>query len=304
MWILFLLMYICAGALMPELLTPVNFQNTVVQGTVIGILSIGMTFVMLIGEIDLSIVSLAAFAPLMGVLSIQILGFPVVAALVLTVVVGAGVGLLNGLVIEKVRIPSLVQTLATWWILAGVILVVTEGATKGGFPSEWNWLGSAYIGPIRAVLIFFVVFVIIAWYFSKNTKTGLRLYITGGNENSARAAGIPTTRIRILAFVLSGLIAAVAGYTLSARLAAISPRFGTEWLMPAIAAPVISGVSLTGGRGNIINVVAGAYIIQLIVQVIRMAGIGGYYSELTQGLLVFVAILIDTLRRRMMGIQE
>jgi len=302
MWILFVLMYVCAAAFLPELGSPVNFQNIIVQGTVVAILSLGMTFVMLVGEIDLSIVSIAGFAPLMGVLSFR-LGVPLVAAFVLSMLVGAGVGLYNGLMMEKVGIPSLVQTVATWWILSGIILVITEGETKQ-CPPEWNWLGNAYIGPVRVLLIFFVLFVIIVWSFSKNTKTGLRLYLTGGNENSARAAGIPTTRIRILAFILSGVIGAVAGYTLSARLGAISSRFGTEWLMPAIAAPVISGVSLTGGRGNLINVVAGAFIVQLIVTIIRVAGIGGYYYELTQGLLVFVAILIDTLRRRMMGIKE
>jgi len=303
MWILLVVMYVCAGVFIPTLFDPVNFQNIIVQGTVIGILSLGMTFVMLIGEIDLSVVSLLGFAPLVGVLSMQ-LGFPFVAAPLLTILTGAGVGLMNGFLIEKVGIPSLVQTLSTMLLLFGVILVVTEGETQAVLSPEWRWLGNAYIGPVRVLLIFFILLVIVVWFFVKNMKTGLRLYLTGGNENSARAAGIPTARIRILAFVLCGVLAAVAGYTLAARLGGVSAKFGTEWLAFALAAPVISGVSLTGGRGNLLNVIGGAFIVQLIVIIIRLGGLGGFYYELSQGVLVFVAVLIETLRKRMMGIKK
>ena len=304
MWILLVFMYICAGFFIPRLFDAINIQNIMVQGTIVGILSLGMTFVMLIGEIDLSIVYIMGFSPLVGLLSMRILGFPFIAALLLTLLVGAGIGLYNGLMIEKVGIPSLVQTLSTWWVLSGIILVITEGESQLVSSPEWIWIGNAYIGPVRALLIFFAIFVIILWFFAKNTKTGLRLYLTGGNKNSAQAAGIPTSRIRILAFVLSGAIAAVAGYTLAARLGGISAKFGTEWFMPAIAAPVISGVSLTGGRGNLLNVVGAAFLIQLIVTIIRFTpAISGFYYELSQGVLVFVAILIDVLRRRMMGIK-
>jgi len=120
MWILLVVMYICAGVFVPTLFDPVNFQNVIVQGTVIGILSLGMTFVMLIGEIDLSIVYIMGFSPLAGLLSMRILGFPFIAAPLLTLLVGAGIGLYNGLMIEKVGIPSLVQTLSTCGFYQGL----------------------------------------------------------------------------------------------------------------------------------------------------------------------------------------
>src|SRR3972149_5241245 len=136
------------------------------------------------------------FAPLMGLFAIQA-GLPFIVAPLLTVLVGAGVGLMNGVLIEKVGIPSLVQTVATWWILAGVILVLTEGVPKAVLSTDWLWLGNAYVGPVRVLLIFFILLVIGVWFFVKNTKTGLRLYLTGGNKNSTRAAGLPTPQIRV-----------------------------------------------------------------------------------------------------------
>ena len=302
MWILLVSMYVISGIFIPRLFYPENVQNVIVQGTILGILSIGMAFSFLIGETDLSVVATMGFAPLMGLFVIQA-GLPFFIAPLLTVLVGAGVGLMNGLLIEKVGIPSLVQTVATWWILAGVVMLLCEGVPKAVLSSEWLWLGNAYIGPIRVLLIFFILLVIVVWFFIKNTKTGLRLYLTGGNKNSAQAAGIPTAKIRILAFILAGVLAAIAGYALAAKQGSVSANLEIQLLAPALAAPVISGVSLTGGRANLINVVGGAFILQLIINIIRLAGLGGFYYNLSQGVLIFVAILIEVLRRRMMGIR-
>jgi ribose/xylose/arabinose/galactoside ABC-type transport system permease subunit len=112
--------------------------------------------------------------------------------------------------------------------------------------------------------------------------------------------GIPVGKIITISFILSGFFAALAGYLLSTRMGFISPKFASEWLMPAIAAPVIAGVSLTGGRGNLINVVAGAYLVQVIVIIVTAGGVGGYAYQFIQGLLVFVALLMDVARKRFM----
>lgn len=130
--------------------------------------------------------------------------------------------------------------------------------------------------------------------------TGRRLYLVGGNREACSAMGIPVNRIRIISFMISGLFAALAGYVSSSRMSFVSASFAVEWLMPAIAAPVIAGVSLTG-RGNFVNVIAGAYLVQLIVMVVRAGGVSGYFTEFVQGLLVFVAILINTGRQRVIG---
>lgn len=300
-WFLFIGIYLATGLFVPTLFKPVTFLNlVVVQGTTVGLLSIGMAFVMIVGEIDLSVVAVAAFAPMAGIFSWE-MGFPVPAAILVTLLIGVGVGLFNGLLITRLRIPSLVQTVAMWWMLGGIVLIATRGVAKSGLPDTWMRLGRVFIGPIQLLVLFFIIVVIGAIFFARRTVTGRRLYLVGGNSEACSAMGIPVNRVRITAFMVSGFFAALAGYVLSARMGFISARFAIEWLMPAIAAPVIAGVSLTGGRGNLINVVAGAYLVQLIVIVVRAGGVSGYSYEFVQGLLVFIAVLIDTGRRRVTG---
>jgi simple sugar transport system permease protein/ribose transport system permease protein len=299
-WFLFIGIYLATGIFVPTIFTSATFANVLVQGTTVCLLSFGMTFVMLVGEIDLSIVAAAAFSPMAGIISWE-MGFPVLAAILLTLLIGCGIGLFNGLMITKLRIPSLVQTVAMWWMLGGIVLIITRGEAKAGLPDTWMLLGRVFIGPIPLLVPFFIVFVIVAIIFARRTVTGRRLYLVGGNREACSAMGIPVNRIRIISFMISGFFGALAGYVLSARMGFVSARFAVEWLMPAIAAPVIAGVSLTGGRGNLINVIAGAYLVQLIVMVVRAGGVGGYFTEFVQGLLVFIAILVNTGRQRVTG---
>lgn len=300
-WFLFIGIYLVAGIFIPTLFTSATFSNVLVQGTTVCLLSFGMTFVMLVGEIDLSIISVAAFAPMMGILLWE-MGIPVLVAILMTLLIGCVIGFFNGLIITKLKIPSLVQTVAMWWMLAGVVLIITRGEAKAGLPYAWMLLGKVFIGPIPLLVPFFIVVVIVAIILARLTVTGRRLYLVGGNREACSAMGIPVNRIRIISFIISGFFAALAGYILSARMGFVSSQFAIEWLMPAIAAPVIAGVSLTGGRGNLINVIAGAYLVQLIVMIVRTGGVSGYYTGFVQGLLVFVAILINTARRRATGL--
>ena len=299
-WFLFIGIYFVTGIFVPYLFRSATLSNVLVQGTTVCILSIGMAFSMLVGEIDLSIVAVAAFSPLAGILSWEI-GFPVPGAILLTLLIGCGVGLFNGLMITKLKIPSLVQTVAMWWILEGIVLIVTRGVAKAGLPDMWMLLGRVFIGPIPLLVFFFLVVVIIAILFARRAVTGRRLYLVGGNRVACSAMGIPVNRIIIISFMISGFFAALAGYVSSSRMGFVSSSFAVEWLMPAIAAPVIAGVSLTGGRGNFVNVIAGAYLVQLIVMVVRAGGVSGYFTEFVQGLLVFIAILVNTGRQRVIG---
>jgi simple sugar transport system permease protein/ribose transport system permease protein len=288
------------GLFVPTIFKSAILLNVLVQGTTVCLLSIGMTFVMLVGEIDLSIVASAALAPMAGITAWEA-GFPVPVAILLTFSIGGLIGIFNGLIITRLRIPSLVQTVAMWWMLEGIVLIVTRGVAKAGLPDAWMLLGRVFVGPIPLLVFFFFAVVFIAILFARRTVTGRRLYLVGGNREACSAMGIPVNRIRIISFVISGFFGALAGYVSSSRMGFVSSSFAVEWLMPAIAAPVIAGVSLTGGRGNFINVIAGAYLVQLIVMVVRAGGVSGYFTEFVQGLLVFVAILVNAGRQRITG---
>jgi simple sugar transport system permease protein/ribose transport system permease protein len=302
-WFLLAGCYLAFGAVFPVLLTTESFWNMFVQGTTVVLLSIGMTFVMLTGEIDLSVASVAALSALFGLYCIMELKLPGYIALLLILLLGAVIGAINGLLVTKVRIPSLVATVTTWWMISGIVLFWTQGRSMTGYDDYWTYIGMGTIGPIRVVIIFLVITVAIAVIIAKRTVTGLRIYLVGGNPEAAKNMGIPVEKIKTTAFMLSGIFAALAGYTLSSRLGFVSPVFATEWLMPAIAAPVISGVSLRGGRGDLINVVAGAYLVQLIVLIVRIGGLGGWFYQLAQGLLIFIAVIVDTIRRRIMKLE-
>ena len=296
-WVLFIGIYLITGIFIRTLFTPNTFANVLEQGTTVCLLSFAMTFVMLIGEIDLSVISVAAFAPIMGILAWQA-GTPVLIAILITLLLGCAIGFLNGIMITKLKIPSLVQTVAMWWVLTGVVLIITRGEAYTGLPLTWMWLGKTRLGPISMLVPFFIVVIVIAVILVRRTVTGRRLYLIGGNREACSAMGIPVDRVRITAFIISGLLSAIAGFLLSSRMGFVSSQFAVEWLMPAIAAPVIAGVSLKGGRGNFVNVIAGAYLVQLIVMIVRTGGVSGYYTQFVQGILVFVAILINTIRQK------
>lgn len=300
-WFLLAGCYLAFGTAFPVLLTVESLWNMLVQGTTVVLLSIGMTFVMLTGEIDLSVASVAALSALFGLFCITELKLPGYIALLLVLLLGAIIGVINGSLVTRLRIPSLVTTVVTWWMISGIVLLWTQGRSLTGYDIYWTYIGMGTIGPMRVVLLFLIALIIIAVIIARRTVTGLRIYIVGGNPEAAKNMGISVEKIKTIAFILSGIFAALAGFTLSSRLGFVSPVFATEWLMPAIAAPVISGVSLRGGRGNLINVVAGAYLVQLIVLIVRVGGLGGWFYQLAQGLLIFIAVIVDTIRRRMMG---
>lgn len=294
-WLLFIGIYLVIGIFIPTMLTASTFQNVVVQGTTVCLLAFGMTFVMLVGHMDVSIVSIAAAAPMVGVLLME-KGVPAYIAIIVVLLTGVFIGFINGIMITKLKIPSLVQTVAMWWMLSGAVLIITKGEAKTGLPDSWMWPGRIFVGPFPILVILFIVIVIITQIFSRRTVMGRRLYLVGGNPVACKAMGVPVDKVVITAFMISGIFAALSGYFLSARMGFVSAKFAIEWLMPAIAAPVIAGVSLSGGRGNLLNVVAGAYLVQLIVMVVRAGGVGGYATEFVQGVLVFIAILINAIR--------
>lgn len=299
-WFLFVMVYVIMCAFIPALFSGTTLLNVAIQGTTVTLLAIGMAFVMLVGEIDLSNAAIAAFAPMMAVMIMEKIGLPVPLAILLMVLIGMGIGAFNGLLITRVKVPSLVQTITTQWMLLGILLLITRGHAKTGLPKSWMWPGRTFVGPFPVLFFIFVAIVVCAIFFAIRTVTGKRIYLVGGSREACRAMGIPVGKIITISFILSGFFAALAGYLLSTRMGFISPKFASEWLMPAIAAPVIAGVSLTGGRGNLINVVAGAYLVQVIVIIVTAGGVGGYAYQFIQGLLVFVALLMDVARKRFM----
>lgn len=302
-WILTAVVYLIAGFFFSSLFTVDSFRVLLLQSTAVTILALGMAFALIVAEIDLSIVSILLFAPLVGIMIVQseagwLAWLPGIAAFPIAIVVALIVGYVNGYVVTKIGVPSLIQTLASWWALQGAVLSLTQGRTITTLPDFYQTLSFGSVGPIPNLIILTVIVTALVWFFSVKTAGGRRLFLVGGDAEAASRMGIDDKKYRKYAFLLSASLAAVGGMALVARVGVLASGIGSQLLMPAIAAPVIAGVSLFGGTGKIINVPAGAILVQLILNITRVAGVGGYEFQLVQGLLVFVIVVLMELKRR------
>ena len=251
-WILLVLAVAVVGGLEPSFFKPTILGNVLSQATVLGILSFAQAFAIMLGLIDLSLLGVMSFSATCGLLLLE-KGCPAVIAILVIFLTGACIGALNGVLIAKLKAVALVETLAVKLTLLGAFLVITQGRAITNMPDSYKWFGQGSIAgiptlPIALVAVF--VFVYILW---NKTPYGRSLYAVGGNEDAAYVSGIKVDRIKIIAFTISGFLAGVAGFFLSAYMGAVTSTFGTSYDMNNIAATVIGGVACSGGQGNVLG---------------------------------------------------
>lgn len=274
-----------------------NIQNILVQATTLGFLAVGIAFTLLIGEIDLSVVGVLGFSGAVGAVAVNA-GVPPFFSILLVVLAGTLVGLLNGICVALLGMNSLITTLAIGLALSGAVLAITRGTTITITDHGYTFIGNQSIGgwplmPIALVLLFVAVGVVL-----NRTRWGRSLYATGGNARAAFAAGVRTTRIRLTAFVVSGFLAGIAGWLATAYLSGVNPTIGSDMLLYAIAAPVIGGVSLTGGVGKAMGILGGILLITIVQVALQLSSISAYYISMVGGAMIFLAVLIDIVRVR------
>ena len=286
---------IVAAALSSVFFTSGNAVNIARAVALIGIVSIGQTIVLLAGGIDLSVGAVAAIA---GVVLAETQGAGIGVAIVLALLAGAGVGLFHGLVTVRTGINSLIVTLATMTALRGGVYVVTNGFPLPiNDPSLTTSLWSTVLGvPVPALILAVLLiagYVLLSW-----TALGTAVYATGGNRRAAAEAGIRVARTTVVAFVLSGVCAAVAGVLLSARFGSAASDGGMGWELLSIAAVVIGGTSLTGGRGDLLGTLLGVLLLGVISNAMDLLSINSFYQQIVQGVLILIAVGASTMRQR------
>jgi ribose transport system permease protein len=279
-------------------LTFININNVLVQFSIIGVLAVGTTFVVIAREIDLSIGSIMGFCAVTAALMAVTLGLPWPVAVLISVTAGAAFGLFNGAMVTIVGVPSFVVTLGSLGIVNGLALTLTQGQSIYGFPDGYLVIGQGRILGINVSVFFCLALVLILQGVLKGTGTGLNFYAVGGNEKAARLAGISVVRTKLIAFVLSGACAGLAGVMVSSRLNAANPTFGTLDLLDAIAAVVIGGAALSGGVGSIVGAAAGALLIVSIRNGLNLHGVNPFIQQTAIGLMIIVAALLDRLSQR------
>lgn len=294
-WILLLLAIIIIGGLEPSFFTPTILGNVLSQATVLGILSLAQAFAIMLGLIDLSLLGVMSFSATAGLLLIE-KGFPVFLAIPVIFVIGALLGAMNGVLIAKLKAVALVETLAVKLTLLGAFLVITGGRAITSMPDSYKWFGQGSVLSVPTLPIALALIFAVAYILWNKTPYGRSLYAVGGNEEAARTSGIKVDQVKILAFTISGLLAGIAGFFLSAYMGAVTSTFGTSYDMNNIAATVIGGVACSGGQGNVLGVLGGVLLLTVIQVGLQILGVSSYYVQMINGLIIFVAVLLDAIR--------
>lgn len=279
-------------------LTLGNILSVGRQMSFTGIAAIGMTLVMLTGGIDISVGSMLAMA---GVLCAKLsadVGLPLWIAVVITLLIGALFGLINGAAVTRLHIPALIATLATQTILKGIAYLLTNAVPVKNLSATYKFRGQGYIfGVIPVPLIITVALYVLAWWYLDKTYLGRRVYLSGGNEEAARLSGINTKWTITGTYVFSGVFAAIAGVLMAARLGSGQPSVGSGFEMDVITATVLGGISVNGGKGKVVNVFVGACIMGVLANGMTMLNINQYLQWIINGLVLLFAVTMSNLRK-------
>jgi simple sugar transport system permease protein len=300
-WIWLAGLILIFGILNPFFLTTSNLQNILVQATVLGLLGLAQSLVLLVGEIDLSIGAVTGISSAIGALAIQRLGLPVALGVVIGIGVATMIGFINGLCVTRLKMVSLIETLGMMITLQGGLLAISQGNTITDMPNSYNWIGQSTLGGWPLMPVVLLVGFIAMGFMLRRTILGRSLYATGGNAAAAQVAGIRVQRIKIIAFTLSGLISGIAGYLLAAWQMAITSNQGDGFLLYAIAAPIIGGVSVFGGRGGTLGILGGVLLLTVIHVGLAIVYVPSFYVTMIGGLLIFIAVAVDALRVNVLG---
>lgn len=308
-----LILIIAVFSLMsPNYFTIGNFLIMSSHVAIYGLLAIGMLLVILSGGIDLSVGSILALAgvsagAMMQGIELQALGVilypPVWAVVVLTCVLGALVGAVNGVLVSIFKVPAFVATLGVMYVARGIALLMTNGLTYNNLSGRpelgntgFDWLGFNRIAGIPISVLVLAAMAIIAGLMLSRSSFGRWLYASGGNERAAELSGVPTRRVKITVYTLSGVLSAIAGLVLSSQLTSAGPTAGTTYELTAIAAVVIGGAALTGGRGTVRGTMLGAFVIGFLSDGLVIIGVSSYWQTVFTGAVIVLAVLMNSLQ--------
>ena len=302
------------SVLSPYYLSVSNFLTMSSHVALFGILAIGMLLVILNGGIDLSVGSTLGLSGVVAGAMMQGVPFgplglvaypPVWVVAVLCCGLGAVIGLINGVLVARFRVPAFVATLGVMYMVRGVALLMTNGLTYnnlGGRPDLGNtgfdWLGFNRIAGVPIGILVMVAIAVLGSLVLTRTPFGRWLYASGGNERAAELSGVPVKTVQIAVYMMSGVCAAIAGLILSSQLTSAGPTAGTTYELTAIAAVVIGGAALTGGRGNVRGTLLGAFVIGFLSDGLVIIGISSYWQTVFTGAVIVLAVLLNAVQYR------
>lgn len=306
LFIIFIVMCVVLAFASETFLTPNNIINVFRQISINGILALGMTFVIILGGIDISIGSVAAVAGVVSALYLEFYPSMAVPAIIAGILAGGIMGVIIGFLVAKMKIAPFIASLAMMTIARGLALVIAGGVPHTIYNEAYISIGNGYIWPKLtpdsislpiSVLILLICTVIVATILYK-TKFGRYVYAVGGNEDAARVSGVKVSRIKFLTFVINGLLCGVAGIVLAARITSGQPAAAAGYELDAIAAVIIGGASLAGGAGKVSGTIIGALIIGVLNNGLVLLAVSSYYQQIIQGVIIAGAVILDSRTKR------
>lgn len=303
-FMLLLVIFILAMVGVPSFLGRENLTNILRQIAVVTILAFGVQFVIILGHIN---VALGSEIALIGCISCLVMvkvqdalgpGVGLVVAILAALLVGVGIGAINGYIITRFNIPAFIMTLGVTEVARGLALIITGGKPVSGMADSFKALGQSYVfGVIPISVVITALVFVIGWVILNRYKFGRHLYAVGGNVLAAEASGIKSKIVVRKAFIIDGICAAIAGILFMSRLGTGQPSAGTTYEFKAITACVVGGTSLAGGSGSIVGTLIGSIIVGIIENAQTLLGIDAYWQQVVRGLIILTAVIIDVVTK-------
>jgi len=279
-------------------LTSRNILNILRQVSIVGICAVGMTFVILTGGIDLSVGSVIGVS-VVSCASLMVSGVHPVLAVIISLLIGAVIGLINGIFINEVGIPPLITTLAMMTALRGIAYKITAGLPVYGFPKSFAVIGQGYLGKVPVPVIIMVIVFIIGYILITKTRFGRYVYGLGGNEEATRLSGVNVKKTKYKIYILESVLAAVAGIVLLSRVNSGQPKAGEGYEMDIITAVVLGGVSIAGGTGKITGVITGVFLMGVLTNGMILTNVDEYTQWIVKGAVLLLAVSLDQISHKL-----
>lgn len=289
-----ILLFVVIAVLNDRFISPTNLSNLLRQVSINALISFGMTFVILTGGIDLSVGSILALSSAMLASMIKT-GMNPELSILFAAFIGLGLGLMNGIIVCYGKVAPFIATLATMTIYRGATLVYTNGNPISGLSDEpfFIALGQGDLAGVPVPAIIMLLSFLILFIVLRKTTLGRQTYAVGGNEKVSYIAGVKINRVKIVAYALTGLLCALAGAILTSRLNSAQPTAGTGYELDAIAAVVLGGTSLAGGKGRITGTLIGALIIGTLNNGLNILNVSSFYQQVVKGIVILLAVIMD-----------
>ncbi len=297
-WVVFIVLVLAFTIANPRFINPTNLLIMLRQVAVWGIASVGMTFVILLGDIDLSTGSIITFVNVLCSYLMVNMGVPMGLAIILTLAASTVIGLLNGFMVSTIGIPALIATFATQTAFSGIALIICDGQPINGFTEVFKVFGQGKIGLVPVPVIIMILCFALGAFILNKTYFGRYFYAVGGNIEAARLSGIRTGRVKYLVFALSGFFAGLAGLVLLSRTNSGMGNAGLGYEFKVITCVVLGGVSVAGGYGKISGVVAGTFIIGALQNGMVLMNLNTWVQDIVLGIVLVLAVGFDCYQKK------